>query len=452
MSRLNPVWSHFWANQKLYQRFWQNGGTALGPGAVLTVDASLLPGAASGEANAAGAGLLVDVVFFDGHAGIDATAPLNLRLNARYRHFWSRRQTWRHFWAQYEGAGISDHFENGQLVVSSLAVVVNGTVTADANLDGVSMTVGVSLLDGVNTITHGGQTLQADVSLLDGAVYGEANAEGAGLLVAVSLLSGVTAVFTPGQTLPVTVSLVAGAAEGESNAVGTVLPVAVSLLSGASTGTANAAGELLQVDASLIDGIVFVPPDVLTIGKLLPVQVSLLSGNAIGGVEVEGATMVVAASLLNGAVSVTVPGKVLVVSASLAKIGVAAVTEVRIGSKFAGSVRTERRREERVDAKAHGAMVGMSFGMLTGRVTIVNPTMELLSAGRAEVVYEPPVVYVLPDEVVRNDVTVTGVMFVRTPSLASGGASGGAVLDGALIEDVLDDPDETLWEADYEYE
>lgn len=446
MSRLLPVWSHFWAKGKIYRRFWQNGSTATAPGSTVTATASLLSGVARGGASVSGKTLTVGVEFFDGHAGISVTAPLNLRLNARYRHFWSRRQTWRHFWAQYEGSGITGSLVNGQLVVASSTLIVNGTVIADANLDGVAMTIGVSLLDGVNTITHGGQTLQADASLLDGVVYGDANAEGAGLLVAVSLLSGATAVFTPGQTLPVAVSLVEGVAYGESNAVGAVLPVDVSLLSGAGTGSANVVGELLPVDVSLIDGIIYVPPDALAIGKPLPVvQVSLLPGNTVGDVAVGDETMLVNALLIEGAVSVTTPGQVLVSTVSIVAGVATGETSVRIDRKFSGSVRTEKARPE--DATAHGATISIGAGLLAGRVTVSNPVIEFVSVGRAEPVYHaPPVLRVLPDELVL-DATAYGALLERRVTLLSGGVVGSAIAAGHVFDvETLDDPDELLME------
>lgn len=149
MARLTARYKHFWATGKFYQRFWANSGDANVGNALLTVTSTVVAGAGSGAANASGfvgvvqsslidgaiaisytnpantftvgASLLegvdsvtepgvlfnVAVTLTPGNFGqIDVVAPLNTRLNARYRHFWNRRQRIRHFWAQWEGAGI----------------------------------------------------------------------------------------------------------------------------------------------------------------------------------------------------------------------------------------------------------------------------------------------------------------------------------------------------------
>jgi hypothetical protein len=258
MFRLDARWKHFYLKRRVYRHFWTSTAVYNASGAVVTANASLIPGALSIGASIGGVLFNVPVTLLPGNTGISVTAPANTRLNARYRHFWARNRTERHYWAQWEGARISSSLADGDLVVASLALIQEGQVSADAILSGVSLDVILA-------------------SLVAGEATGDAQAEGALLQVNASVINGELQSDNnlDGQVLPVGVSIISGVAVGDNQSnpagIGGVrgMPAAFQIPKGSED--ARAYGDVVAVGAQLIAGVASVHYDIVPeISKPLP--------------------------------------------------------------------------------------------------------------------------------------------------------------------------------------
>jgi hypothetical protein len=315
MTRLTARYKHFWATGKYYQRFWQNSGDAQAQGTTFTVTSSLVAGLQQADVNVAGITLTTTLSLLDGFttitepgqsqtvtstidAGIayvdmfndgvtldvalffnpgefgrvDVVAPLNTRLNARYRHFQPRRVAYKHLWQTWEGAGIGPALADGDLIVSSLALLESGVVTADANIDGVTFTIDLELDQGP------------------------------------------TSIVTPGQMTVVSAVVNSGVATADANVYGQVLPVTVELIQG------FARFDTITIPVTITGGTVFVPPDALAIPEPLDaIDVTLFAGVAGNDSVAPGADQEIVVELIAGEASARVDneGDTLTVDVSL---------------------------------------------------------------------------------------------------------------------------------------
>jgi hypothetical protein len=394
--RLSAAYRHFWATGKTYQHFWASATQEIG-NAQFVVNGSLIPGAVSASASVSGVTLIVNssliagavtvtepgqtfvvqssliagatsvtepgylfnvpLTLFPGDNHLDVIAPLNTRLNARYRHFWNRRRTIRHFWAQWEGAGITGSLADGDLVVASLADFMAGDVHADANLQGATFTVTASLMQGDDQVIEPGEPdLTITTALVQGAATAEAFIGGQTLTVS-TLLPDVRAPFS---TITITSSLIAGEVYVPPDALAIPEPL-----------TDNAVNVILFPGVSLSDAAV--------VGVDQQVVVELIAGEASGNADAEGATLPVDVSLIDGHPSsdAVAPGNDVEVVVSIVA-GVAAgedgtvTPSVRAGGPF-----TFYRKPPTVsqDAQAFGANFTVGYGIVARKV-YVDPIAE----------------------------------------------------------------------------
>lgn len=359
MARLSARYRHFWRG-RTYQHFWANGVSSVSGsanGATLTVTSSLIAANASSGANVAGQLLTINtllpdarvqgatlsttlsliegsavahytnppatfieqVTLFDGAVNADANvdgvsltitssvstgsttqdgvAPLNTRLNARYRHFWGRKRSYRHFWAQYEGAGITGTLADGQLVVASLAVIEAGLASADANLEGQTLSIGITFDAGHDIVTEPGADLTVATSLVAGNVSAEANIAGQTLTVGAVLPDA----RAPFATMTISLSLIDGIVFVPPDALAIAQPlnaVAVTLFAGGPLSSANVVGSDQTVNVELIAGAA--TADMFNEGATLPVDVSLADGQSSIDAFADGATLEVGVTIEEG--------------------------------------------------------------------------------------------------------------------------------------------------------
>jgi hypothetical protein len=393
MTRLRATYKNFWTRYKTYQHFWVSDfavaeadgatisvATSIINGSLLT-DASiagqtisrnvtLIAGTATGNANASGTNLLDEWHLFAGSVTIttpgqiitigldlleppvrvDGEAPLNTRLNADYRHVdQNRRQIWRRFWAQYEGAGVTVTLPV-VLIAASLISDDDG-VSGDANAQGETLEVIASLIDGIATcsVDVSGDDVYCSAEIIPGEATGDANAAGSTVSVLVYLAAGTS---IPGEILTSTAALLAGDVSSEARPSGDVLPVAASIINGVPSVTSY--GVSLQVDVSLIDGETYVPPSAFVIGEILYWSASLEPGIATGN----GRLLLVTCSLLEGEATGTSPEP-----------------EVPTSIRTGGPVFASRRREaEPINAQAWGAVWHKYPILITGVATGTDGT------------------------------------------------------------------------------
>lgn len=349
MSRLDASYRHFFADGFTYKHVWQNYKISVTnvSGDTITSNASLIAGALetdnflagetfarnvsltagtyTADGNASGIGLLdawfifpgqaegsiggqtldFTITLFEGITSSDGSAPLNTRLNATYRHFWGRGQTWRHIWQQWEGVLITP--VGGLVVLIALALVEVGEVSADANVEGQELTATCSLIAGdaaVHNVVFG-EEFTVDASLIAGAVAGDANVNGVVLTVSAQILSGI---FIPGQIITAHASLIDGVVTITSIAAGELLPVDVILEPGEATGGAHSDGADLEVECLLLPGQPFAGGDVLASGDTITVLVRLIEGEASApssSVLVIGQELTVNVTVVPGTVTIT---------------------------------------------------------------------------------------------------------------------------------------------------
>lgn len=370
---------------------------------LFTVAASLVGGAASVNVDISGALFNVPLTLFEGTGGrIDVTAPLNTRLNARYRHFWGRKRSERHFWAQWEGSGIGPSLANGDLVVASLAGFIVGDVHADANLAGVTLTVAATLLPGDDQVIEPGE-----------------------------------------PALTVMLGLIGGTATADANLAGTTYTINASLVQG------FARFDTITVTTALVSGVVFVPPDALAIpAPLNAINVTLFAGAPVSGAAVIGADVAVNVQLIAGEVTVTSEGAVLPVGVSLIDgqssgdgvindqalviVGVSIEPGIAEGEinetapksgRVAGPV-SYRKVTPGQEAQAFGATVGAGAGIVGGKATGEKNLTEWVLPEAVPLAPEPaspvaPSLTVLPEEA-RQEAEARGNVASASTSIEGG--------------------------------
>ena len=347
-------------------------------GQTFTITASLT----SGETSVEQAGYLFDVpvTLNEGHFGEDASAPLNTRLNARYRHFWGRKRSERHFWAQYEGAGIGSTLTDGQLVVSSLAVIDPGQATADANLEGVTLTIAVELDPAHTTITEPGQLTVVSTVIAEGVASADANLGGETFPIAVELIQGrardepvatittsiseAGTVFVPPDALaipepltPVVVSLSPGVTITDALATGADQEVIVELIAGTASTHVDGEGATLTVDVSLDQA--GSSGDAFVEGVVIDQRVLIFEGVATGESTLTD-TLTITTSLISGVAT-----------------GEDNSEEPSTSARAGGPVGYQKAKEQvSIDAQAFGAFFQLGTGIVAGKPT-VNTLAEL---------------------------------------------------------------------------
>lgn len=405
-------------------------GTATGgtghneTGGLFTITASLDDGDATVDATPDGYQFDIPVTLIAGNFGqIDVEAPLNTRLNARYRHFWGRRRTERHFWAQWEGLGIGPTLADGDLIIATAAIIEAGDVHADANIDGVTLTVDLELDQGPTAIVTPGQMTIVSAVVAEGSATADANIAGQTLTInpvlvqgwarfdtitiELSILSGTVfvppdALAIPEVTNPIVVSLSPGVTITDGSATGADQEVVLELIAGQGSSHIDVAGDTLTVDVTLADATS--SADAFIDGVRIDQRVLLFEGVATGS-EIEGEALVVTTSIISGVATGEDNSETEQPSQS---------------ARVAGPV-SYRKAPASHDAQAFGANFTVGYGIVAGKPTVgvlAEAPQPIVTPSPSHMAASDVVVHVLPESITKLLEVVPEPVAVHTEPVA----------------------------------